>query len=76
MSRVEVYDILALLLQGQDSGVRLMEFSTREIPNSDVDDGPEISELPQSPGTDREPPVTSLKDVGTSHAAELDNEIR
>ena len=73
MSHHEVYDILGLLLQGQDSGVQLLEFSTREIHNSDVD---AISELPQSPGTHREPPTTSSRDVGTGNAAaELENEI-
>jgi len=76
MSCHEVYDILGLLLQGQDSGVRLFEFSTRDIPSSDVDASPEISELPQSPGTHREPPATSPRDVGTGNAAaELDSDI-
>lgn len=69
MSCHEVYNILGLLLQGQGSGVRLFEFLTRDIPKSDVDAGPEISELPQ-------PPTTSLRDVGTGNAsAELDNDI-
>lgn len=73
MSCHEVYNILRLLLQGQDSGVRLFEFST----NSDVDASPEISELPQSPGTHREPLAsTSPRGVGTGNAAaELDSDI-
>jgi hypothetical protein len=76
MSCHEVYNILGLLLQGQGSGVRLFEFLTRNIPNSDVDAGPEISELPQSPETHREPHTTSPRDVGTGNAsAELDNDI-
>jgi hypothetical protein len=73
MSHLEVYNILGLLLQGQNSGVRLLEFSNT-IPNSDVEAGPEISELPQPPITDREPP-TSPRDVGTGSAAEFDNDI-
>ena len=74
MSHLEVYNILGLLLQGQNSGVRLLEFSNRAIPNADVEAGPKISELPQSPVIDREPP-TSPRDVGTGNAAELDNDI-
>ena len=70
MSCHEVYNILGLLLQGQVSGVQLFEFSTRDIPNPEVNASPEISELPQSPGTHREPPP---RDVGTGNAAaELD----
>jgi len=78
MSCHEVYDILGLLLQGQGSGVRLFEFSTRDtgIPDSDMDASPEISELPQPPGTHREPPATLPRDVGTGNAAaESDNGI-
>jgi len=49
MSSHDVYNVLGLLLQGQDSGVQLLEFSIRDIPNSDVNAEPEISELPRSP---------------------------
>jgi len=41
MSPHEVYSVLGLLLQGQDSGVRLLEFSIRDGPDYDVDAEPE-----------------------------------
>jgi len=37
MSPHDVYSVLALLLQGQDSGVQLLEFSIEDILNSDTD---------------------------------------
>jgi hypothetical protein len=54
MSCREVYDILGLLLQSQNSNVRLLEFLTRDVSNSDVDNAPaefddDISEILTEP---------------------------
>lgn len=61
MSPHDVYIVLALLLKGQDSGVRLLEFSTGV--NFDADAEQEINELPES-----DPPISSPRDLGIDSA--------
>ena len=71
MSPHDVYAVLALLLKGQDSGVRLLEFSMEDIYNSDMDDEQETNEVPEP-----DLPTASPRDVGIGSAtAELDNDI-
>ena len=66
MSLQDVYAVLALLVKGQEAGVRLLEFSAAYILNFDADPDPEISELIDPLAQSPELP-TSLRD-GTSNA--------
>jgi hypothetical protein len=70
----DVYTVLVLLSKSQDSGVRLLEFSTEDLFNSDdMDSEQEINELP-----DPDPPIASSSPRGViidSTTSELDNGI-
>jgi len=71
MSPHDVYIVLALLLKGQDSGVRLLEFSMGDIYNSDMDGERETNKVPEP-----DLPTASPRDMGISSAtAELANDI-
>jgi hypothetical protein len=71
MSPPDVYNVLTLLVKGQDSGVRLLEFS---VENSDTDPELEISELIDTPTQSPEPPA-SLRDTGINNSSTaLDND--
>jgi hypothetical protein len=60
MSLPDLYNVLALLVKGQDSGVRLLEFS---VEKSDTDTDVEISELIDPPAQSPEQPALP-RDVG------------
>jgi len=63
MSPHDVYDVLALLVKGQDSGVRMLEFSIGDTFNSDAGSNSEIIEL------------SSQRDDGANATTEPDNDV-
>lgn len=64
MSLPDLYNVLTLLVKGQDSGVRVLEFS---VGNSNTDSEPEISEL-MDPSTQSPEPPASPRDMGIENA--------
>ena len=74
MTTPDLYDVLELLLRGQISGLRLLDFSIKDNFDSDAElqDG-EISDLPTPPP---KPPTASPGNAGISSAnAELDHDV-
>jgi hypothetical protein len=65
MAPREVYDVLDLLLKGQTSGLRPLEFSIRDNSNSNAiqDDGSDISEKPDPPTPPSLPNLRTQGDI-------------